>query len=134
MPSENLSTGSSLEWLRYAQSDLELAQISAPAMVMLEGLCFHAQQAAEKSLKAVLIAFKIPYPKTHSIRKLLDILSEKMEIPEDLQEAAILNDYAVTTRYPGAVEPIEDDEYYQAISLAKAVYTWAVEEVNKVDD
>ena len=109
--------------MRYAQSDLELAQISAPATVMLEGLCFHAQQAAEKSLKAVLIALKIPFPKTHSIRKLLDLLAERIEIPDELQEAAILNDYAVITRYPGAVEPIEDDEYYEAVHLAKIVFT-----------
>ena len=112
MPPENLSTGSPTDWLRYAQSDLELAQISAPPMVMLEGLCFHAQQAAEKSLKAVLIALEIPFPKTHSIRILLDLLAEKMEIHDDLQEAAILNDYSVITCYPGAGEPIEDDEYY----------------------
>ena len=78
---ENLSSGSPIEWLRYAHSDLGLAQISAPATVLLEGLCFHAQQDAEKSLKAVLIVLKIPYPKTHSIRKLLDLLTERIEIP-----------------------------------------------------
>ena len=55
MDSESLVPGSAEDWLRYAKSDLELARIEKPEGVLLENLCFHAQQAAEKTLKAVLI-------------------------------------------------------------------------------
>lgn len=71
MQPEDPSPGTPEHWLRYAYSDLELARISPPQMVMLEGLCYHAQQAAEKALKAVLVANNIFPPKTHSIRVLL---------------------------------------------------------------
>ena len=53
MPPEKHPSGSPEDWLRYAHSDLELARVPPPPKVLFEGLCFHAQQAAEKSLKAV---------------------------------------------------------------------------------
>ncbi|MGD0091486.1 MAG: HEPN domain-containing protein [Planctomycetota bacterium] len=48
--------GSPEEWLRYARSDLAVARKPCQPEILLETLCFHAQQAAEKSLKAVLVA------------------------------------------------------------------------------
>ncbi|WP_456427531.1 HEPN domain-containing protein [Rhodocaloribacter sp.] len=47
--------GAAADWLRYARSDLALARVEPPAGVLTEMLCFHAQQAAEKALKALLI-------------------------------------------------------------------------------
>jgi HEPN domain-containing protein len=58
MQSETPQPGSPEEWLRYAQSDLKLASITLPSGVLLEALCFHAQQAAEKAIKAVLISLQ----------------------------------------------------------------------------
>jgi HEPN domain-containing protein len=52
--------GSPAAWLRYARSDLALARVPARGEVLLESLCFHAQQAVEKSLKAVLVGRGIP--------------------------------------------------------------------------
>ena len=65
MSSETYYPGSAGDWLRYARSDLELARIDKPEGVLLESLCFHTQQAAEKALKAALIFLEIDYPKTH---------------------------------------------------------------------
>ena len=45
--------------------------------------------------------------------------------PADVEEAAILTDYAVSTRYPGDMEPVEEDEYCAAIRLAEATLSWA---------
>jgi HEPN domain-containing protein len=42
------------EWINRARSDLALAR-AKPEGVYLEDLCFHAQQAAEKAIKALLI-------------------------------------------------------------------------------
>lgn len=55
-------TGSPEEWLRYARSDLMIAKITPTAAMMLEGLCFHAQQTAEKALKAILSPMESKFP------------------------------------------------------------------------
>ena len=44
MPDNPQVPGSPIDWLRHAQSDLNLARISPPEGVLLEGLCFHAEQ------------------------------------------------------------------------------------------
>lgn len=93
--------------------------------VMLEQLCFHAQQAVEKAFKAVLISLNVPFPRTHSIRTPLDLLSASLTVPEEIEEAAILTDYAVIARYPGDSEPVETDEYQEAIRLAEFALAWA---------
>ena len=125
MPSEVHLPGSPGDWLRYAYSDLELARIEKPPGVLLESLCFHAQQAAEKALKAVLIAKDVPFPKTHNIRTLLDLMPEYINLPSKIKDGAILTDYAVTMRYPGDFEPIDEEEYQQSVRLAEAIVRWA---------
>ncbi len=71
MPPEGRLPGSPADWLRHAHSDLELARVGRATKVLLEGLCFHAQQAAEKALKAVLVAkvslFLKPTTSGHSL-------------------------------------------------------------------
>ena len=52
---EEHGSGSAVDWLRYAESDLEIARITQSSLILLEGLCFHAQQAAEKALKVVTL-------------------------------------------------------------------------------
>lgn len=64
-------------------------------MSCMKDYVFHAQQAAEKSIKAVLIYKSISFPKTHSIRMLLDILPSDLDIPETVSDSAALTDYAV---------------------------------------
>ena len=125
MQRENNHSGSPESWLQYANSDLELARVSKPQNVLFETLCFHAQQAAEKAIKALLIAKEITFPKTHSIRMLLDLLPPEVKQPPEVQESAILTDYAVISRYPGDLEAIEEEEYQRAVNLAKSVVEWA---------
>ncbi len=47
--------GSPEDWMHHARSDLAVAKIGRNNDVLFETLCFHAQQAVEKSLKAVSI-------------------------------------------------------------------------------
>jgi HEPN domain-containing protein len=112
-------------WLRRARSDLEIARVHRNSGIMLEDLCFHAQQAAEKALKAVLIAHAVPFPKTHNIRTLLDLLPRDLLPPDEVISAAALTDYAVLARYPGDVEPVTEGEYQEALHQAEAVFSWA---------
>ena len=81
MSHENSDSSDPAAWLRYARGDLALAQVPLPEDSFYELLCFHAQQAVEKALKAVLIINNISYPKTHNIRTLLDLLPKEIVLP-----------------------------------------------------
>ncbi len=125
MPHEGHFPGNPADWLRYARSDLELARVVRPDEVLFEGLCFHAQQAAEKALKAVLITKGVPPPKTHNIRTLLDLLPQEVIAPQEIEDAVSLTDYAVTSRYPGDFESVDEKEYKETVRLAENVVLWA---------
>ena len=113
------------EWMRYARSDLAVAKAAASDEVMLESLCFHVQQAVEKSLKAVLISKAIPFPQTHNIDSLIGLLPADVPVPPEDADVAELTEYAVTVRYPGLEEPVSEDEYREAVRLAESVVKWA---------
>ena len=92
----------------------------------LEDLCFDAQQAAEKALKAVMMSRGIDFPYTHDIARLLAVLQvDGMDLPESMLSAARLTTYAVQARYPGLDEPVEEPEYLEAVEVAEAVVRWA---------
>ena len=71
------------EWLKRARSNLERARAEKTSdEILYEDLCFDAQQAVEKSLKALLVRLDKPFPKTHSIGMLLKLIEETgVEIP-----------------------------------------------------
>ena len=105
MPRSEDRPGSPDDWLSHARSDLALAEISPPENVMLEGLCFHAQQAVEKAIKALLISYNLEFPRTHNIGAPLDLLPDTVLVPSEVEESVSLTAYAVMTRYPGDTEP-----------------------------
>lgn len=62
---------------------------------------------------------------THSLSALTEALEkDAIIIPDEVKEAVALSYYAVTTRYPGHYEPIEEQEYLQALSMARHVVAW----------
>ncbi len=119
----DVPAGSAGDWLQHAQADLRLAEIS-DTTILRELLCFHAQQACEKSLKALLLHNGTEYPRTHNLKTLLDLLRDNCEIPDAIDACATLTDYAVLTRYPGIYEPVEVDEYAHAVRIARTVAEW----------
>lgn len=110
------------KWINYAEEDLRLAKHS----LTLESGCpfrltaYHAQQCAEKYLKALLVSHQIDFPYTHSITRLLEICSELINTNE-LTEAEILTPFAITTRYPGEDEEVTKEEAIDAIRIADLV-------------
>ncbi len=125
MPPEEQRADAPLRWLENARADLALAGVSLPPGGLYEHLCFHAQQAVEKSLKAVLLQLGIEFPFTHNLQALLDRLPSWLEVPPQVLEAVILNPYAVATRYPGELETVTESDHRDAMRLAEAVTTWA---------
>ncbi len=85
---------------------------------------FHARQAVEKSLKAVLSAKGIEFRRTHDLATLLDLLQDNhMAMPPGAEQLDELNPYAVEARY-GTIGPDGLDRV-QALSLVTLVIEWA---------
>lgn len=125
MPPDPDGPGSPAHWLRHARSDLAYATATVPPGGLLEVPCFHAQQAAEKAIKAVLVAAQLPIPRTHNLKTLLERLPASVDVPEEVEGAAILTDYAVETRYPSDIEPVTEEECRDAVENAQRVVKWA---------
>lgn len=120
------------EWLKRSKSNLAMATMfeveKIPEDIYLEDLCFELQQAAEKSIKALLVKYGIDFPKTHNITELLLIVQNKttIEISDKIALAATLTPYAVKTRYP-IWHKITTEQYTEAINIAQNTFNWAKE-------
>jgi len=113
------------EWLNRARSNLALAKAKRKG-VYLEDLCFDAQQAAEKAIKALLIKAEVNFPYVHDLAELLTLLEKSGEmITESIRQAEELSRYAVFTRYPGIGPQIKQKEYKEAVKIAGQVVRWA---------
>jgi HEPN domain-containing protein len=112
-------------WLSRARSNLIRSRQRVQG-VYLEDLCFDAQQAAEKAVKAVLIHASTAFPRTHDLVRLLGLAEHAgYTLPHEVRQAGTLNDYAVASRYPGLAEPVSEEEYQEAVMLADRVLRWA---------
>ncbi|MBM4035142.1 MAG: HEPN domain-containing protein [Planctomycetes bacterium] len=114
-------------WLARARSNYRRAEFGRPdPSVFWEDLCFDAQQAAEKALKAVCVHLGVQFPKTPSLVYLMDLIEGAgLVVPETVRIADALTRYAVGTRYPGFDEEVGEEEYGSAVDLARRVVEWA---------
>ena len=122
------------EWIYRANSSLELAQTKLVNYPSYEDSCFQAQQAAEKAIKGLLIYFGVDPEWTHNIDKLIRELKKFIEIPANINDAAQLTNYAVTTRYPGEFDDITKEEYEQAIKTAQECIDWVENTIKEIED
>ena len=118
-----------LDWLRFAEKDLKIAQISA-THGEFDMAAYHCQQSVEKSLKCIIVYLNINPPRkdfrTHNIATLLTIIKNHgINIPPEILPATNLTDYAFTTRYPDDYVPVSKTEYEEAYQIAKKVLKWA---------
>ncbi len=128
-PPERFSPDDPREWLNRARSNLALAKSRVPD-AYLEDLCFEAQQAAEKAIKAVLIRRAVEFPYVHDLAHLLALAEDAGEaVPETVRKAEELTPYALITRYPGLGRPVTLEEYEAAVAAAEAVVQWAKEQL-----
>lgn len=90
------------EWLNQADEDFLFAQTNLDEQdKFFAKICFHFQQAAEKYLKAYIVAFKLPFKKIHDLTKLLSLCQKKdKSFVNIIEEAKFLTDFYVDTRYP----------------------------------
>lgn len=64
-------------WVEKAEEDFALAQsASRRKKPLITGMCFHAQQCAEKYIKALLVSKEADFPKTHDLLMLNNLCSQ----------------------------------------------------------
>ncbi|MGD0899464.1 MAG: HEPN domain-containing protein [Thermoguttaceae bacterium] len=99
------------EWVQKAEGDFAMMQreLRARKAPCYDGACFHAQQCAEKYLKARLAQAAIPFAKTHDLVALLEqVLPVEPKWDMYRNDLASLTAFAVAYRYPGDSADRED--------------------------
>lgn len=116
------------QWLVFAYEDLRVAKIIFEAGIYNQ-VCFHSQQAAEKSLKA-LIEEKSKVVKEHRFAKLFKVCKElKYELDDFQEKLEFLDKFYTSTRYPFIIgmlpqgTPAESDAK-TALEFAEEFYSF----------
>jgi len=111
-------------WLERARSSYELAKTVGNDLIYYEDLCYQIQQSVEKSLKGLLIYYKVEPEFTHNIEILMNNISKFTDIPNNIKESMKLTVYAVQTRYPGEYDEITKEEYEKSLIIANDCLIW----------
>jgi HEPN domain-containing protein len=114
-------------WLDYARADLQIAEkMDTDTSLVLQLRCFHLQQAAEKSIKAVLTQKGSIFPFTNNLDILISLVKNaKISWDANLNEVMILSAYASARIYPGVTAEVTEDHYQQALAISQKVHAWA---------
>ena len=115
--------------LRAARSDLRaLHLLAADPEQSNDVVGFHAQQAVEKALKAVLVSASVEIPLTHDLGYILELLPEALgEMPASVARADWLTPWAVAARYGGTDGALNREA---AITVAAEAVRWATRNVD----
>jgi HEPN domain-containing protein len=110
-------------WVEKAEEDLVLAEhgLTMTERCPYDLICYHAQQCAEKYLKALLAWQTLRVPRTHDLRFLVRQMPADLKLDTELDHVITLNRYSIETRYPESWDDIERPEAERAIALARAV-------------
>jgi HEPN domain-containing protein len=124
MPHDPELVAETQAWLRKADQDLAAgAHALAAEPPFTAHAVFHAQQAAEKSMKALLTWHSTPFRKTH----LLEEIGEQcLRIDDSLRpwvdDAVPLTAFAWKYRYPGEPDEPSEEEAANALAIARRLY------------
>jgi HEPN domain-containing protein len=110
-------------WLRLAEGDLLVAEsvLSAPDLPSWAA-CFHAQQAAEKALKAVLTLRAVPFERTHDLEALYERLPPSDRGAFVLDELDELTPWAVEGRYGGGALELGSDSARRLLEAGRRAF------------
>lgn len=110
------------DWIVKADLDFDTAVRLVSEERFRDIVAFHAQQAAEKYLKALLTRHQVEFPKTHVLRRLLILLGPvEPGIAEELDDANWLSPYGAEIRYPGDRSQTVSGDQVRALQLARRV-------------
>lgn len=108
-------------WVRKAEEDFQIAlTLSRQRRKLTGGICFHAQQSAEKYLKAFLVQERLAFPKTHDLLQLPQLCQGRHALLQSLHPLLeMLNAYSIIPRYPGEEPTVEEAK--EAVKIAQEV-------------
>lgn len=122
-----------LEWLRFAFDDLDAAiYLMGMKKRSLEIICYHCQQCAEKSMKAIYAFHDLEIPRTHDSRVLVSGLKSLYSFSELDARLAFLQPFSVSARYPFQIEIITGDDE-SAVKAAKEIYIFCHDMIKGVN-
>ncbi len=110
-------------WMRKAEHDW----INAEHTMLLgdacpfDTVCFHAQQCAEKYLKALLVMHLVHFPKVHDLEELVKNLPAGISAGASPEELRLLSVMGIEGRYPDAGEEPGRPEAERAVAIAERV-------------
>lgn len=108
-------------WLQFAKEDLRIVPILIRENAF-NMACFHAQQAAEKALKAVLVHYVGGIPKVHQLSELLQLAIPAMANLKKFETTVLqLDQYYIPTRYPDALPGMGASGMPRETDAAKAL-------------
>lgn len=124
MPHDTELVAETRGWFVRAARDLAAGAADLGADPALAGdAAFHAQQAAEKSMKGFLTWHSRVFRKTHDLTDLGGTCTEFDPTLEPLlRRAAVLTEYAWKFRYPGEPEELSREEAEKALAVAREVH------------
>lgn len=109
-------------WLLKARSGLHACRQTLETDGPYDTTCFHAQQAIEKALKALLAFHGQPVPRTHDLDELQRVCSLLEVLPElEHYDFSETTDYGVLVRYDLEFWP-EQDTADEAFTQARQVF------------
>jgi len=108
------------QWIEKAEEDFRTAEylLVLKEDCPLNPVCFHSQQCVEKYIKALLVYCSIQFPKSHDVVELLNLVPKNYRPDLSIYDLAIINRYAVDTRYPGEWETITRQEAEESVRIA----------------
>jgi HEPN domain-containing protein len=93
--------------------------------------CFHAQQTAEKAIKAIFVFLQTDFPYTHDLNRLRDLLPEGWPIKENLPDLSGLSLWAVEPRYPGDLPEATEKEAEALVEQAREILQMTLEDLKR---
>ncbi|MCX6227386.1 MAG: HEPN domain-containing protein [Bacteroidia bacterium] len=96
------------DWLVSAEGDLLLIEEIATIENLTHLSAFHAQQANEKSFKAIVEEFELGFIKTHSLETLFNQVRHIFPSRIELDSLILLVQLYIDSRYPGEMGLLPD--------------------------
>ncbi len=121
------------DWIKQALKDLEAAKALLNSEIYYAS-AFFSQQAAEKALKALAIELGL-IPLGHSLLRILNMISDEIEVPEEIFKASRkLTPLYTLTRYPDSAnappaEIFDEKDAEEALKAADKVLEWVLKNV-----